>query len=58
MKNLKNVKIKMENPSWKQRIVLASANFLLWLIVRIFKDNEKKMKDEMKDVITSAYLAF
>ena len=55
MKDLKSVYIKMENPNLRQRFVIVSANFLLWLIVKLFKDNEKKMVDEMKDVITSAY---
>lgn len=55
MKDLKNVYIKMENPNLRQRFVIVSANFLLWLIIKIFKDDEKKMVDEMKDVITSAY---
>lgn len=31
------------------------ANLLLWMIVKIFKHDEKKMEDEIKDVITSAY---
>lgn len=55
MKDLKNVYIKMENPNLRQRFVIVSANFLLWLIIKFFKDDEKKMVDEMKDVITSAY---
>ncbi len=57
MKDLKSVYIKMENPNLRQRFVIVSANFLLWLIVKLFKDDEKKMVDEMKDVITSAYKA-
>jgi hypothetical protein len=36
---------------------IITANFLLWLITKLFKDDEKKMVDEMKDVITSAYKA-
>lgn len=47
----------MENPNLRQRFVIVSANFLLWLIVKLFKDDEKKMVDEMKDVITNAYKA-
>ncbi|MFA6570305.1 MAG: hypothetical protein WCT77_03635 [Bacteroidota bacterium] len=57
MKDLKSVYIKMENPNLRQRFVIVSANFLLWLIVKLFKDDEKKMVDEMKDVITNAYKA-
>ena len=57
MKDLKSVYIKMENPNLRQRFVIVSANSLLWLIVKLFKDDEKKMVDEMKDVITSAYKA-
>jgi len=57
MKDLKSVYIKMENPNLRQRFVIVSANFLLWLIVKLFKDDEKKMVDEMEDVITSAYKA-
>lgn len=57
MKSFKNVYIKMENPNLRQRFVIVSSNFLLWLIVKIFKEDEKKMVEEIKDVITSAYEA-
>ena len=57
MKNIKGIYIKFENPNLRQRFVIIIANFLLWIIIKIFKDDEKKMTDEIKDVISSAYKA-
>ena len=57
MKDIKSIYIKIENPNLRQRFVIVSANFLLWLIVKLLKDDEKKMVDKMKYVITSAYKA-
>lgn len=57
MDELKNVYIKMDKPNIRQRIVIVTANFLLWLIVKLFKDDKDKMIAEMKDVIINAYKA-
>lgn len=55
MKNLENVYLKMENANLRQRFVIITANFLLWLIINVFKHDEKKMQEEIKDVIINAY---
>tara|TARA_R110000823_G_C15516672_1_gene455043 strand:- start:40 stop:207 length:168 start_codon:yes stop_codon:yes gene_type:complete len=52
---MKRIYIEINNPNIRQRFVILSANFLLWLIVKLFKDDEKKMSAEVKDVIASAY---
>jgi hypothetical protein len=54
MQYFKSIKIKIKNPSWRQRFVIITANFLIWTIIRVFKNDEKKMKDEIKDIIKLA----
>lgn len=57
MDEFKRVYIKMGKPTIRQKIVIVTANFLLWLIVKFFKDDKDKMIAEMKDVIINAYKA-
>ena len=57
MDKLKSVYIKMDNPNIRQRIIIVTANFLLWLIVKLFSEDEDKMTAEMKDVVLNAYNA-
>ena len=54
MKNLKSIYIKIEKPNFRQRFIIVSANLLLWMILKFFKDDEEKMKFEIKDVIINA----
>ena len=55
MKDLKSIYIVMDNPNLRQRFVIVTANFLLWLCLKLFKEDEKKLKEEIKDVILNAY---
>jgi len=55
MNEIKSISIKIEKPTFRQRIIIITANLMLWLIVKFFKDDEDKMKSEMKDIIISAY---
>ena len=54
MKNLKSVSIKIENPSLRQRYIIITTNFLLWLIIKIFRNDENKMAKQIRGLIKSA----
>ena len=55
MIEFERVYIKIEKPTIRQRIMIIITNFLLWLIIKLFKDDKDKMISEMKDVIINAY---
>ena len=57
MENLKSVYIKIKNPNLKQKIIIITANFMLWLVVKLFEDDKEKMKNEIKDIIIETYKA-
>ena len=57
MKDLRSIYIKIEKPNLRQKVIIMISNFHLWLVIKLFKDDEQKMKTEMKDIIINAYKA-
>ena len=52
---MKSIKIHIENPNIRQRFIVITANFLLWLNFKLFfNDNFKKYKEEVKDIVIKA----
>lgn len=51
---MKEVKIKIQNPTLRQKIIVVSANFLLKLIIILFRNNQSKRDTELKEVLTAA----
>ena len=50
MSEIKKIRVEIENPTWRQRVVMAIGNFLLYLIPIVFKGDKKRMEKEIKEV--------
>lgn len=53
--NFKSVKLYVEKPTFKQWLIVVQYNFLLWLAIRTFRDDEKRLKEEIKDIAASCF---
>lgn len=51
---MKPITIYIEKPNIRQRLIMITANFLLWLISKLFNDDFDKYKEESKEVIIEA----
>ena len=52
---MKSIKIHIENPNIRQRFIVKTANFLLWLNFKLYFNNDfKKFKEEVKDIVIKA----
>ena len=51
------LKIKVENPNLRQRVIVITANWLLWLLSKLYPDDPEFVKKEAKDIIIDAYKA-
>lgn len=51
---MKSIYIKVENPTLWQRFVVVSANLLLWLAIKLYGDDEEKLRSEVSNIIISA----
>lgn len=54
---MKGVKIYVENPNFRQRFIVVTANFLLWYIAWAFSGDDEKFEKETSEVLTEAYKA-
>ena len=54
MRKLEKVSLNMENPNIRQRFVLLYANFLLWIVSKLFKDDQDEMVKEIADIVAEA----
>lgn len=48
MDNITSIKITIENPNFKQWVIMITGNFLLWLIFKLYKEDEAKLKQKIK----------
>lgn len=55
MKNLNETKISVENPNWLQKIVIYTANLLLWYAIYRHKGDTQKQLNEIKEIIALAF---
>lgn len=51
---MKSVKLYVENPTFKQRLILLKWNFFLWIASKVFKG--KELDDERIELIECAYI--
>lgn len=55
-KQIKQIKIEIENANLRQWFIVKSANFLLWLLYKVHSSPEI-LEKESKDIIKSAFNA-
>ena len=48
---IKSMFVYIENPTVRQWILIMCANFVLWLICRLFKNDDKRKIKETKEVV-------
>ncbi len=51
------LKIEVENPNLRQRVIVITANWLLWLLSKMHPPESEFVKEEAKDIIIDAYKA-
>jgi len=51
---MKSIKIQVENPTLRQRLIVMTANWLLWLLFKLYSGDPEFVEKESKDIIISA----
>lgn len=54
---MKSIKIEVENPTLRQRVIVMTANWLLWLLFKLYSLEPEILEKESKDIIINAIKA-
>ncbi len=54
---MKSIKIQVEKPTLRQRFIVMTTNWLLWLLFKLYSDDPEFVEKESKDIIISAIKA-
>lgn len=55
MVKYRSIKIKVDNCTVRQKLIVCTYNYLLWLAIRLFKNDEQRQEKEIKELIKTCY---